>query len=76
MTTPTTSPYLINDVVSDTSLNDSRDRDDRERLLRPRNGPRNNFLSYSHDSVNVRFRVRIIVNFKFFVLYTEYLNLT
>lgn len=61
MSTPTTSPLLINDVVSETSLNDSRDRDDRERLLKPRNTPRNNFPSYSHDSVNVRFRVRIIV---------------
>ncbi|XP_043478610.1 H(+)/Cl(-) exchange transporter 7 [Leptopilina heterotoma] len=58
MTSPTTSSaILINDVVSECSLNDSRDsRDDKEKLVKQRNTPRNNFISYSNDDVNVRFR--------------------
>lgn len=62
MTSPTTSSaILINDVVSECSLNDSRDsRDDKEKLVKQRNTPRNNFISYSNDDVNVRFRVRIL----------------
>lgn len=56
--TPSSSAILINDVVSENSLNDSRD--DKEKLLKPRDTPRNNFISYSNDDINVRFRVRII----------------
>ena len=57
-TSPTSSAILINDVVSDGSVSDNRD--DKRRLIRPRSSPRNNFLSYSNDGINIRFRVSIL----------------
>lgn len=62
MTSPTSSSaILIND--SQTSLNDSRD--DKEKLVKARNTPRNNFVSYSNSGIDVRFRVRKYINFIF-----------